>query len=245
MTNEVQVRKGTRGVTAVTAEELEAKLSGPVADVPEDVREEVETWIEDYKAFLVERVTANVQRGRMQGRDGPEAGGPISPINTELWDIFPISPIQVLAPPFGYPPGQIIRSGELCLFLAVLLINPNPDFGGFSGTQLVSGHGFRVRAETIDLTNMVTGPAFDFVGVFPAFPPAISIFPIFSVPVNPGPIPQVRELNWTVDITDPAQPIAAFGTQFFKVDDDPGFPVPVPPGFRFGLPNRFLVYPFV
>lgn len=245
MANHEPTFRARRGITAVTAEELGAELSGPVADVPEDMKEEVETFLEGYKAFLAERVSANVQRARAARGAGPEAGGPIAtPSGEELWDIFPLSPIQVLAAPLAFPPGQIIRSGEICLLAAVLFINPNPIFGGLSGLQIVSGRGFRVRAETIDLTNLVVGPAFNFVGTFPAVPSVINIFLVFTIPVNPGPQPQVRELNWSVDITDPAQPIAAFGTQFFKVDDDPGFPVPEPLGIRGGSPNRFLVYPF-
>jgi hypothetical protein len=43
---------------------------------------------------------------------------------------------------------------------------------------------------------------------------------------------------------DPAQPYAAFATNFLDIDNDPGF-LGVPAsaaGFRHELPNRYLIY---
>ena len=61
---------------------------------------------------------------------------------------------------------------------------------------------------------------------------------------NPGPDPALIEANVTVDIVDPAQPYAAFATNFLDIDNDPGF-LGVPAsaaGFRHELPNRYLIY---
>ena len=50
-----------------------------------------------------------------------------------------------------------------------------------------------------------------------------------------------------VDI--PAQPFAAFATNFYDIDNDPGGlpfypPIPAEPaGWRFDLPNRYLIFP--
>jgi hypothetical protein len=54
----------------------------------------------------------------------------------------------------------------------------------------------------------------------------------------------VYEANVTLDIVDPGQPYAAFATNFFDADSDPGFLFvpPTPPGWRHDLPNRYLVY---
>jgi hypothetical protein len=61
---------------------------------------------------------------------------------------------------------------------------------------------------------------------------------------NPGPDADVYEANVTLDIVDPGQPYAAFATNFFDADSDPGFLFvpPTPPGWRHDLPNRYLVY---
>ena len=76
--------------------------------------------------------------------------------------------------------------------------------------------------------------------------PAATITPVvFSLATpNPGPDPSLIEANVTVDIVDPAQPYAAFATNFLDVDNDPGFlGVPATPaGFRHELPNRYLIY---
>ena len=70
-------------------------------------------------------------------------------------------------------------------------------------------------------------------------------FAIFSLPTpDPGADAAVYEANVTFDITNPGQPYAAFATNFFDVDDDPGF-LFVPPAasqWRHELPNRYLVY---
>ena len=68
---------------------------------------------------------------------------------------------------------------------------------------------------------------------------------VFTIrPPDPGSNPKLFEATLTVDVARFAQPYAAFATNFFDVDDDPGFPF-VPSsqaGFRHQLPNRYLVY---
>ena len=61
---------------------------------------------------------------------------------------------------------------------------------------------------------------------------------------NPGPDPALIEANVTVDIVDPAQPYAAFATNFLDVDNDPSFlgAPPTSAGWRHELPNRYLIY---
>jgi hypothetical protein len=57
------------------------------------------------------------------------------------------------------------------------------------------------------------------------------------------------EANVTVYVDFPAKPYAAFATNFYDLDNDPAplpfFP-PISPetsGWRYDLPNRYLVYP--
>ena len=63
--------------------------------------------------------------------------------------------------------------------------------------------------------------------------------------------PWLIEANVTVYVDIPAQPFAAFATNFYDIDNDPGFPFnppflpPVPPetaGYRYDLPNRYLIF---
>jgi hypothetical protein len=70
---------------------------------------------------------------------------------------------------------------------------------------------------------------------------------LLDTPPNPGPDPRLIEANVTVYVDLPGQPFAAFATNFYDIDNDPGFPFlpPIPPessGWRYDLPNRYLVY---
>ncbi len=60
-----------------------------------------------------------------------------------------------------------------------------------------------------------------------------------------GADPWLIEANITVYVDIPAKPYAAFGTKFIDLDNDPGVPF-YPPvgtaGWRYELPNRYLVY---
>ena len=100
---------------------------------------------------------------------------------------------------------------------------------------------------TLDQGNLTTGgvlPQQVATAAFSSLAPTITevIFPLTTP--NPGPDPALIEANVTVDIVDPAQPYAAFATNFLDIDNDPGF-LGVPAsaaGFRHELPNRYLIY---
>lgn len=242
---EIVVVNARRGVTAVTAEELGAELTGPYVAPPADLAEHVETWIENLKGVVAERTEANMQRALAQQMGGPQPqlGGPITGVAYEYWDIRATSPQQFITPPFNFRPHKIIGAGEFALLSAVLFINPLSPNGNPSATQYLGGRGFRVRFEQMNLTNVSDGPDFTFVGNFPSPAPVITTFSVGIIAPNPGLNPALMELNVTADITDPAQPFAAFGTQWLDIEGDPGFPVPQPGGFRFQVPLRYLVYP--
>jgi hypothetical protein len=133
----------------------------------------------------------------------------------------------------------------VALVLAVLFINPASNiFNPISATTILGGRDFRVRFEQVDLTNVSNGPDFTFVGTFPATAPVITFFPFFFVAPNPGANPQLIETNVTADITNLAQPFAAFATNHLDLDEDPGFLgiPPVPPQLQYDIPLRYLVY---
>ena len=83
------------------------------------------------------------------------------------------------------------------------------------------------------------------VGTFGAPADMLTFFVFQLSPLDSGADPKLFEANITVDIEGAAQPYAAFATNFFDVDEDPGFLFvpPVAPGWRHETPNRYLVYP--
>jgi hypothetical protein len=237
-----------RGIAAVTAEELGAELEGNATPIPAEYAEDVQSIINDVRAKLVAHVEKNMQKAIHRNGTGnglqPMAGEVTLDTGYEYWDLLTLSPQQFIAAPVTFRPQKIVAGGEFALLLAILFINPLPTPGGGpSATQYLGGRPFRVRFEQMDLTNVANGPDFTFVGVFPGVAPVLSIFPVGIVPANPGLNPQLVELNVTADITLPGQPMAAFATQWFDIEADPGFPAPQPAGLRSQLPLRYLVYP--
>ena len=223
-----EVVESPLGVTAVTAEELGATMEGPQVSVPSEIRAAADAWTDAYKAKVSSMVAKRVAT---MPASPPETLGEVQHLGYVYWDLLSISPVQFigLAP---YRPQKIIASGELALFQAVLFINPTTNiFNPIAGTTVLGGRRFRIRFEQVDLTNVTNGPDFTFTGVFPPTAPVITIFRVFIVAPDP-------------DITDTAQPFAAFATNVLDVDADPAFPpVPgTPPRFEHDIPLRYLIY---
>jgi hypothetical protein len=239
----------SRGVTSRTAATLGME---PEVDVPP----EAQAWMEGQNAFikdLVEKYVADLDTKRKRNGQAkvaaaarPEAGevtvGPYVGL-----DVLAYSPIQWIGMP-PYEPHKIIRGGEQAVIWALVFVNPAVDvLNGFAvpATVQLSGRGFRVRCDQIDLTNVSNGPDFTFTGTFPSPAPALTWIPFPFTAPDPGLNPRLMEANITVDITDMAQPWAAFSTWHFDFDSDPGFLgfVPsVPPQLQHDIPMRYLVY---
>lgn len=237
----------SRGVTSMTAAQLGME---PEVEVPG----EAQAWMERQDAFiqnLVEKYVADLDtrrngQARVAAAAEPEAGevtvGPYVGL-----DVLAYSPIQWIGMP-PYAPHKIIRGGEQAVIWALVFVNPAVDvLNGFAvpATVQLSGRGFRVRCDQIDLTNVSNGPDFTFTGTFPSPAPALTWIPFPFTAPDPGLNPRLMEANITVDITDMAQPWAAFSTWHFDFDSDPGFLgfVPsVPPQLQHDIPMRYLIY---
>jgi hypothetical protein len=240
----------SRGVTSTTAATLGME---PEVEVPP----EAQAWMERQDARLqrlVEAYVANLdnrrngQAGETEAtlRERIEAGevtvGPYVGL-----DVLAYSPIQWIGMP-PYAPHKIIRGGEQAVIWALVFVNPAVDvLNGFAvpATVQLSGRGFRVRCDQIDLTNVSNGPDFTFTGTFPSPAPSLTWIPFLFTAPDPGLNPRLMEANITVDITDMAQPWAAFSTWHFDFDSDPGFLgfVPdVPPQLQHDIPMRYLIY---
>lgn len=224
-----------------------AATSGDVA------LERATKWANDYAARLTER--AEYRLAELAGHSNgngvrPRIGEPTTGDPTTGFyvgfDVVATSPIQFGGPP-PYQPSKVIAAGEQAFLIAFIFVNPTvniPLGWAIPATVQLGGRTWRM---TLDQGNLTTG------GVLPQqvqtatfTSPAATITPvIFSLATpNPGPDPALIEANVTVDIVDPAQPYAAFATNFLDVDNDPSFlgAPPTSAGWRHELPNRYLIY---
>ncbi len=210
-------------------------------------------WATEYAARLTERIQSHIakQNGHSSAGLAPRigeitAGDPVTGFYV-AFDVAVTSPIQFGGPP-PYQPSKIIKAGESAFIIAFMFANPLVDaLHGFlvpAAVQL-SNRNWRM---TLDQLNLGTGAALTqqvvastFVGPAPVLTPVVFSLPTLA---SPGPDPALIEANVTVEITDPAQPYAAFATDFFDVDYDPSFlGIPsTPAGWRNELPNRYLLY---
>ncbi len=217
----------------------------PIIDVPAEIEEKAEVFIGKFHNFLKEGTERYLKRLEEKlTQPIPKASGPMLGSGYQYWNALTIGPIQFYGDP-PYRPSKIIRAGELALMLGVVWVNPaNSDGGGLPGTLVLSERGYRVRFETINLTNVTDGPDATFVGKFPAPAPVINIFRWYFRPTDPGLNPNLFETTLTADITNLFQPLAAFSTWHYDVDREPSFLwVPeVRPEWQHDIPAKFMVY---
>ncbi|MFQ5649319.1 MAG: hypothetical protein ACE5IY_05200 [bacterium] len=203
----------------------------PQLELPGEAVEKTTKFLRSYAGFLKDRTDSYVDRvaelaeaKRRNGDALTRAGGPTTFLNYSYWNGFTAGPFQIYTDP-AWRPGKIIAAGELAIMLGVVFVNPAPDLlgGGIPGTVALSGHNYRVRFETINLTTVNNELDFTFAGTFGAFPPALNFFLAFFVPANPGLNPNLYETNMTADITDAGQPFALVSTDHYDPDTEPGF----------------------
>jgi hypothetical protein len=245
-------------MTAVTDQPAAPQTDAPPGTDDEEAPEEIIQWAQDYVARLTQPTMDRLAGIGQQpgGRSGPAspngAGAEPAPRIGEptvgkyvAFDVAATSPIQLTGLP-PYQPSKVIAAGERAYIVAFMFVNPVasiPD--GFAVPPTVQLGGRRWRA-TLDLLDLTTLNRIKRVRthVFPSVAPSFH-FVIYRVPTpDPGLDAAVYEANVTLDIVDPGQPYAAFATNFFDVDADPGllFVPPRGPGWRHELANRYLVY---
>ena len=221
------------------------KAQEAVADISSEVKEKAAHFMDNYMSYLAERTEAYVQRMadlKAQGATA-ELGGPITALGYQYWNVLTIGPIQFFGNP-PWRPSRIIAAGEVALLLGVVWVNPAADpGGGVPGTVVLGGRNYRINFETINLTTVANGPGAAFVGAFPAVP-GIQLFPWFFIPADPGVNPNLYQTYMTADITNVAQPFAAFSTWHLDPDTEPGFlGLPTQPaGWEHEKPCQYLVY---
>jgi hypothetical protein len=237
---------------------MTAVAEGPAATTAaatpgEAALERATKWANDYAARLTVRAEQRLAElasqsngnGALPRIGGPTTGDPVTGFYVGF-DVVATSPIQFGGPP-PYQPSKVIAAGEPAFIVALIFVNPTvniPLGWAIPATVQLGGRTWRM---TLDQGNLTTGTVLPRQVTTATFgSPAATITPVvFSLATpNPGPDPALIEANVTVDIVDPAQPYAAFATNFLDVDNDPGFlGVPATPaGFRHELPNRYLIY---
>lgn len=225
--------------------------AGNAAPVPSGTDlEKVTKWAEDYRARVAratnDRLSSLASQNGSASAHGlrPAIGEPTVGGTYVAFDVAATSPIQFTGLP-PYQPSKVIAAGEPAFLVAFLWVNPAPGLGFVVPPAVqLGGRGWRV---TLDLANITTMNSTKLVqtGTFGNPADAAPGVAIFSLPTpDPGLDPDVYEANVTYDITDPGQPYAAFATNFFDVDTDPGFLFvpPSTPQWRSEVPNRYLVY---
>jgi hypothetical protein len=221
----------------------------------EEARELATQWGNEQAARLTERVQNYLakQNGQSNGGLAPRIGTPTTYEPTGVpyvaFDVTATSPIQFIGQP-PYLPSKIIAAGNFAFLVAYIFANPAVDFqAGWAVAANVQLGGLPWRM-TLDQANLTTGtnmPTQVQTGVF--LGPALPFTPVFfPLPTTPGPAqgadPWLIEANLTVFVDVPGKPYAAFGTKFLDLDNDPGVPFfpPVAAGWRYELPNRYLIY---
>lgn len=237
-------------VTAISEEKAlpqeRVVVKAPEIKVPADTQEKAQHLIDNYVAFLTERTEAYMHR---MAEAKPEAADPTLIGGYQYWNCLTAGPYQF--PPIlgDYRPSKVVAAGEWTLMLGVIWINPVHGPGGsLPGTIALGDRGYRVRFEAMNLSTVTDGPDSPlgppFTGTFASPAPVVSVFPWWHLWADPGPNPNLYEVNFTADITTGGQPFAAFSTWHFDPDTEPPFMMVPPrgPHWQFEIPARFLVY---
>ena len=218
-----------------------ARAAAAGLQVPAEIQDRAQHVVDNYVAFLQERTQAYVQR---MTAPRPEAGEPTLPGGYQYWNCLTVGPYQFMTDP-PYRPSKIIAADEWALMLGIVWINPlNSPGGGLSGTIVLGARDYRVRFETINLSDVANGPDRQFAGTFPSPAPVVNTFLWWFRPSDPGRNPNLYETTLTADIVQIGQPMAAFSTWHYDADTEPTFlgrPT-VYPHWQHDIPARFLVY---
>jgi hypothetical protein len=231
----------------ITAEET---LTG--AGPQDELQEKANELLADFTARLttsaeqyVEQL-ATARSGRATSADGQVRLGEPTVNDYVAFDIAALSPIQFGGPP-PYQPSKIVAAGEDAFLFVFMFTNPLvsiPDGFAIPASVQLSGRDWRIRLEQVNLSRVQNGPDGTRTGTFTS-PAAIITSRAFRLPTpDPGPNPTIIEALITADIANPALPFAAFASNIFDLDPDPGFfgIPPTPPQWTHNLPLRYLIY---
>jgi hypothetical protein len=217
-------------------------VSAPAAASAPTALELANQWANDYAARLTERYQSHLtqQAANSNGAAKPHIGE-ISVGSNVAFDVAMTSPIQFIGMP-PYQPSKVIADGEPAFIVAFMFVNPTfPPLP--PATVQLGSRPWRMSLDQLNLTTGTVLPEIVVNSVFPSAAPVLTPVVFSLATPNPGADPWLIQANVTVDI-GPGQPYAAFATNFFDVDQDPGFLgiPPTVPGWRNELPNLYMLY---
>jgi hypothetical protein len=249
-----------KGMATPVAEMAELVVEQPMKiepltnfDIPIAVKEKAEAFITRYVNDLMQKTEVYQEKlpaykkevEALNGQVGFKYGTPVLPSGYQYWNCLTVGPIQFsgAAP---YRPHKIIRAGQLAMMLGIIWVNPmNSDGGGLPGTVVLGDRHYRFAFETMNLSDVTNGP--DMIGTLKFGSPAqvVNVVPWFFIPTLKDKRPILYETNFTVDIVEMGQPLAAFSSWHYDIDYEPPFMFlpPMPPHLHHNLPARYMVYP--
>ena len=211
--------------------------------VPDSVRAAAKKVV-DRGAARLQQASDAYQAAALQQAD-LQIGEPTLAGGYKYWDCVLAGPYQFFGDP-PYRPANIIAAGELGLMVAYVWINPlNSPGGGLPGTIVLGARSYNAAFETINLSDVKDGPDFVVSGVLASPAPVVTAIPWFFVPGAPSaPGMKMFETNFAIDVSVFGQLFAAFSTEHWDPDDDPGFifAPPSPPHYDHGIGARWLAY---
>jgi len=109
-------------------------------------------------------------------------------------DLIVVGPIQLGIPPFK--PNKIIAGGEDVFFLSTVATNPLLINGNLpSAMTLMAGRPYRLRLETMNLTNVAPGPFISIPRTFPVGIPAQTFLLGIKLPTPQEGRPELFEIK--------------------------------------------------
>jgi len=236
-------------------EEITIEVAGGGKQPPAEIQEKAKLIKEQITARIV-KSTNDWKEKKLTAAKTPKPAAADSVLSSGYmyWNVLTDGPYQdfVDAP---YRPSKVIAWGEWAVLWAGIWINPlTSDGGGFSGTTVLGTRKYNAYFESINLTNVTDGPDLHIADTFTGPAPVITWLPWYFGPdsfPDPGPRPHLYEVNFTIDIEDLGQPLAAFNTWHYDPDFESAFsgfepfvpPVPyLGPLLQHDRPARFLVY---
>lgn len=217
---------------------IEKKAEAFIASYVDDLMQKTEAYMNRLPAYKEELERSN---GGVSMKDGR----PTLLSGYQYWNCLTVGPIQ-LSNPLPYRPNKIVRAGDLAMMLGIIWVNPmNSDGGGLPGTVVLGNRHYRFAFETINLSDVTDGP--DMIDTWEFDGPAnvVNVVPWVFTPTLKDKRPILYETNFTVDVVEMGQPLAAFSSWHYDIDDEPPFMFlpPMPPHLRHNLPARYMVYP--
>ena len=225
--------------------------TGDVTALAQSIIDQWKPMLEDQSAKYTQEATEMANQPAGQGL------GKITTVTVPYpwFDVLLIGPFQGPAK----QPSRIIEAGDPAFLVGAIWRNPAPInwappmSGTPSAAVMMAPLDFRLRVETVNLTDVMDGPdfgPFNFAPIDAVPNPTFFVIPL-TFPAPPQGKPTLYDMYLTADVSGPVggMPFAGWATWVFDPNyapptwapPGPGLP-PVAPGLRYDRPVRVEVY---